>query len=93
VESRQPAHSPRQNRPFVFGLGLLAGLLVANAWLSFRNTRQLDEDAAWVAHTHEVLDALEELLSTVKDAETGQRGQSLRCNRSRGDLGGRLRIS
>ena len=27
-----------------------------------------------VAHTHEVLDALEQLISTLKDAETGQRG-------------------
>ncbi len=36
--------------------------------------RELDEAARQVTHTHEVLDALEEVLSTVKDAETGQRG-------------------
>src|SRR4051812_43202815 len=36
------------------GIGLLAALLAANAAVSYRNTRQLDEDARWVAHTHEV---------------------------------------
>src|SRR5579884_685851 len=73
VADRQHPVSPRNNLPFL-GLGLLAALLLGNAWISYRNTRQLDEDAAWVAHTHEVLDSLRGLLSTVKDAETGQRG-------------------
>ncbi|MHB1421590.1 MAG: CHASE3 domain-containing protein [Gemmataceae bacterium] len=56
------------------GFGLLAALIVVNAGLGYRNTRQLHEDASQVAHTHEVLDALGDLLSSVKDAETGQRG-------------------
>jgi PAS domain S-box-containing protein len=59
------------------GLGLVVTLLVGNAVLSYWNTRQLDEDARWVAHTHEVLDSLEELLGNVRDAETGQRGYLL----------------
>jgi signal transduction histidine kinase len=56
------------------GFGLLAALIVANAGLAYYNTRQLHDDSGQVAHTHEVLDALDDLLSTVKDAETGQRG-------------------
>src|SRR4051812_30550315 len=58
-------------------IGLVAALLVVNATLSYRNTRRLDEDARSMAHTHEVLDALEELLGTLRDAETGQRGYLL----------------
>lgn len=67
----------RRYKDLVLGTGLLVAFLVLNAAVSYRNTRQLDEDARWVAHTHEVLDALEELLGTVRDAETGQRGYLL----------------
>ena len=56
------------------GFGLLAALILINAGLAYRNTRQLHEDASLVAHTHEVLDALGDLLSIIKDAETGERG-------------------
>jgi hypothetical protein len=45
------------DRGVLTGAGLVAGLLVLNAGLSYRNTRQLDRDAGWVAHTHDVLDA------------------------------------
>lgn len=58
-------------------LGLLAVFIVANAAVVYRNTHQLNEDAAWVAHTHEVLDALEKVASTAKDAERGHRGYLL----------------
>src|SRR5262245_1147475 len=56
------------------GVGLVAALLVGNAALAYRNTRQLLEDAAWVAHTREVLDLTGDVLRTLVDAETGQRG-------------------
>src|SRR6516162_3275590 len=56
------------------GAGLVAALLVGNAGLAYRNTRQLLEDAGWVAHTHEVLDLTSDVLRTLVDAETGQRG-------------------
>lgn len=32
------------------------------------------ESNKWIIHTHEVINNLDELLSTLKDAETGQRG-------------------
>src|SRR5208282_826050 len=56
------------------GLGLVAALLLANAVLSYRNTRQLDDDARWVAHTEEVRGELNVVLRTLVDAETGYRG-------------------
>jgi signal transduction histidine kinase len=62
------------NVEIAVGFGLLAALILVNAGLEYRNTRQLHDDAARVAHTYEVLDALGDLLSVAKDAETGQRG-------------------
>ncbi len=56
------------------GLGLISALLLVNAGIAYRNTRQLHNEGFWVAHTHEVLASLDDVLSTVKDAETGQRG-------------------
>src|SRR5690348_11954367 len=56
------------------GVGLVVALLVGNAVLAYRNTRQLLEDAGWVAHTQEVLDLTSDVLRTLVDAETGQRG-------------------
>src|SRR5438105_650446 len=55
-------------------VGLLAVFLIVSAGVAFRNTRQLHINSGWVTHTQAVLDALERLMSTIKDAETGQRG-------------------
>jgi methyl-accepting chemotaxis protein len=53
----------------------LAGLtLLMIAVISYRNTDHLIENDAWVAHTHQVRLELADLLSELKDAETGQRG-------------------
>jgi two-component system, cell cycle sensor histidine kinase and response regulator CckA len=49
-------------------------LLVGNAGLSVWKVHQLGAAKAWVAHTHEVLEELQLLLSSLQDAETGQRG-------------------
>jgi PAS domain S-box-containing protein len=59
---------------WLIGAGGLVALLVADILLTVQNTRQLDRDAFWVAHTQEVITGLENVLSLVKDAETGQRG-------------------
>ena len=55
-----------------FGLALLA-LTIVGA-VSYDGTSKLIDSAAWVRHTREVLEGLDELLSAMKDAETGQRG-------------------
>jgi PAS domain S-box-containing protein len=54
----------------------LAVLLIGGAVGSF-NALRLDENRRVVSHTHEVVESLETLLSTLKDAETGQRGYLL----------------
>ena len=38
------------------------------------STQRLIEANRWVAHTHEVIENLEHVMSALKDAETGQRG-------------------
>jgi PAS domain S-box-containing protein len=58
----------------VLGLILIVAVLLVNAGIAYHDTRQLYDYGHLVAHTDEVLDALDELLSTMKDAETGQRG-------------------
>jgi len=56
------------------GLVLASVALLASALLSYRNLQLISEKEELVVHTHEVIDVLNELFSTVKDAETGQRG-------------------
>jgi signal transduction histidine kinase len=53
---------------------LTLALLVVSAGLSYYNTRQLVDADGMVDHTHQVISLLEAVLSTLKDAETGQRG-------------------
>ena len=42
--------------------------------VSYLSVARLNEEAAWVEHTHEVLSRLELLLAAVTDAETAERG-------------------
>ena len=58
----------------VLGFGLAALTLVVIALVSYRNAKLLIENDAWVAHSHQVRTELADLLSEMKDAETGQRG-------------------
>lgn len=55
-------------------VGLLLGLMLVDGGLAFWQIRQLHEHAHWVAHTHEVLEALDSAVSTVTNVETDQRG-------------------
>ncbi len=55
-----------------FALALIILLVVGSA--SYSNISRLVDTGDWVTHTHQVLTKLEELLSSIKDAETGQRG-------------------
>ncbi|MEG4282203.1 CHASE3 domain-containing protein [Microcoleus sp. A006_D1] len=59
------------------GIGMALGLLILNAATSYRNILKLVENERWVGQTHQVLTELEATLSTLKDAETGQRGYLL----------------
>ncbi|MEG4815380.1 CHASE3 domain-containing protein [Microcoleus sp. K5-D4] len=64
-------------RQITAGIGMVVALLIFNAATSYRNTLKLIENERWVSHTHQVLTELEATLSTLKDAETGQRGYLL----------------
>jgi methyl-accepting chemotaxis protein len=55
-----------------FGLALL--ILLCIAGVSYWSLTLLVENAYWVAHTNQVLENVEEILSLLKDTETGQRG-------------------
>jgi len=64
-------------RRLIFGFGLSAAVLVVVAIVSYRNAYLLIENNGWVAHSHQVRIVLADLLSELKDAETGQRGYLL----------------
>ena len=61
----------------VRGAGPLVALLVFSAGLGYWNTLQLRRNYTRIAHTDEVLDAVEGVVSTMKDTETSQRGYLL----------------
>jgi signal transduction histidine kinase/DNA-binding response OmpR family regulator/CHASE3 domain sensor protein len=65
-------------------LGLAAATLffVATGAVAYLNFQTLKQDSALVVRSGETLTALEDVLSTVKDAETGQRGYLLTDNES-----------
>ena len=65
-------------------LGLIAAIIffLATGVVAYLNFQTLKADSALVVHSGDTLTALEDVLSTVKDAETGQRGYLLTGNES-----------
>src|SRR5882757_3030949 len=59
------------------GFGLALAILLVIGVVTKLSTVKLTDTAAWVTHTHQVLEGVERLLSGLKDAETGQRGYIL----------------
>jgi PAS domain S-box-containing protein len=62
------------DKGLVIGAGLLIAVLIVDAGLSYKNTRHLHGAAQMVAHTTAVMESLEEIVSTAKEAESNQRG-------------------
>jgi PAS domain S-box-containing protein len=60
--------------PVAATFGLAAAAAVTTGLGAYWNGRALADATAWVAHTREVQGSLEQVLSLLKDAETGQRG-------------------
>lgn len=60
--------------PATIGLALIAALLVTNGLVSQWNINRLVTNEHRVVHVQEVLTALEEVLTTVTEAETSERG-------------------
>ncbi|HEX7252912.1 MAG TPA: PAS domain S-box protein [Thermoanaerobaculia bacterium] len=65
------------------GIGVTTGIALAVVLLGFlmavtyRNTRRLIEAGAWVDHTRDVIGELESLSSSLRDAESSERGYLL----------------
>ncbi|MGW8205021.1 response regulator (plasmid) [Sphingomonas bisphenolicum] len=73
------AGSPLSRASIWAALGLAVGLafFLVSGTIAYRNIQSLRESDEAIRHTHSVLIALDDLLSTAQDAETGQRGYLL----------------
>lgn len=56
------------------GFGLALAILAVIGFTAYRSIDKLTGTADLVDHTHQIMEALESVMSTMKDAETGQRG-------------------
>ena len=60
--------------------GIWSAILIAAGLLLSQSVRELREDAHWVSHTHEVLESAQMALTSLVDAETGERGYLITDN-------------
>ena len=74
---RNSKHVRGISTPIGLGLGLILAFFPITAIISYDNIQTLKINSAAVTRTHETLSTLQSLLSTIKDAETGQRGYLL----------------
>ncbi len=61
-------------RAITLAFAVIVIFVSINAFLSYRSINTLIENERKVAHSHDIIAGLELVLSTMKDAETGQRG-------------------
>jgi signal transduction histidine kinase len=67
--------SQKTNRSLIPTLLLVAiVVLAANAWLAFRSLKSLKQSQNWVEHTWAVIDQTDEILGSVRDAQSGIQG-------------------
>ncbi|MCX2478333.1 CHASE3 domain-containing protein [Pedobacter sp. MC2016-15] len=64
-------------RNLILGFTTSLFILLLSSGISYFSIRELLESQRWVEHTSEVSSTLGNLMSTMKDAETGQRGYLL----------------
>jgi PAS domain S-box-containing protein len=64
---------------FLF-FGIWSAILIAAGLMAFTSVRGLRGDAEWVSHSHEVLETAQTALTSLVDAETGERGYLLTGN-------------
>lgn len=60
--------------PLLASLVAVVGFFVISSTISYRNIKTLQQASGRVSHTYGVIEALENLLSLMRAAETGQRG-------------------
>jgi signal transduction histidine kinase/CHASE3 domain sensor protein len=60
----------------IAGIAVVAAILVVagNAWLAVRSIEQLNQSQAWVSHTWQVLNKIDQITGSLKDAESSTRG-------------------
>ncbi|TCM16158.1 signal transduction histidine kinase [Novosphingobium sp. PhB165] len=77
-----PKSGPKSGLDGRVWLGLVAVVLffLISGTVAFRNIEMLRDDTGKIAHSHDVIASLDELLSVIQDAETGQRGYLLTGN-------------
>jgi methyl-accepting chemotaxis protein len=61
----------------LLGFGLALFILTVIGIVSYTSTTKLISNSEWVAHTHKVLETLENVVAQCTNAETGQRGYLL----------------
>jgi CHASE3 domain sensor protein len=61
-------------RKIAAGFSISLVLLMAIGTVAYASISKLTRTSQWVTHTHEVLEHIAGVLSSLKDAETGQRG-------------------
>jgi signal transduction histidine kinase len=72
---------PKPSRILVPALLLVATVVVVlNAWFAFRAIDALLDSEHWVEHTWQVINQVERIMSSIKDAETGNRGYLISGN-------------
>src|ERR1051325_1457395 len=59
------------------GFGLALAIFVIVGFISYRATTELVTASDWRKHTTDVLSRLDQTLSSLKDVETGQRGDTI----------------
>ena len=62
--------------------GLLTIITISNFSILLSTEDDINEQHHWVLHTHQVINASEQFLGHMRDAETGQRGFLLTLNES-----------
>jgi signal transduction histidine kinase len=67
----------RRSRRALIGFAMVVATLLANSLLTYLNIRRLRDHADSVEHSREVLEQLSQVMTTLLDAETGQRGYLL----------------
>ena len=68
------ANQRKADIPIALTTGILLLFFTISGIVTYWNTHMLRKGAEMVANTHEVILALENLMSTLKDSESGQRG-------------------
>jgi len=80
IEPRNASVTSRAELWSALGMGLALAFFLISGTIAYRNIETLRTSSEKIWHTHEVLIALDDLLSTTQDAETGQRGYLLTGN-------------